>query len=76
MLEEVAAAAPVGAVRLVAREDLGAALAATPRITGAPPRPSLLPDTFHRDAVVARLTGLIDPGRDGGSGTPAPRLDA
>lgn len=61
MLAELAASAAPGAVRLVPRADLGEALAVTRPRSGPMPRPSLLPDAFHRDTVVLRLMGLSEP---------------
>jgi glycosyltransferase involved in cell wall biosynthesis len=61
MLTELAASAAHGAVRIVPRADLGEALATTHPHSGPIPRPSLLPDAFHRDTVVLQLMGLAEP---------------
>ena len=62
MLVELAEETGPDAVRLVARHDLAAALAASTRRRGPLPAPSLLPDRFDRDRVVDRVLALLLPG--------------
>jgi len=58
MLEELAAIAAPGAIRLVERDELASALAHTDVLTSAP-RPSLLPDAHELRQVVARFAAAV-----------------
>jgi glycosyltransferase involved in cell wall biosynthesis len=58
-LDDLVARSPDGAVRLVPRSELGAALAVIP-VLGPGPRPTLLPEEHRTDDVVRRLTALLD----------------
>jgi glycosyltransferase involved in cell wall biosynthesis len=70
-LEDLVARSPEGAVRLVPRSELGAALAAT-AVLGPGPRPTLLPEEHRIEAVVRRLEALLGGAMSTEDG-PAPR---
>jgi glycosyltransferase involved in cell wall biosynthesis len=59
MLQEIAAGAAPGAVRLVPRRSLAEALLEVRPQPGPRPRPSLLPGEHDRDTVTERLEGLL-----------------